>query len=88
MTRTQAEQLRDLIHREDERCEVTSYRQEGDVTSLDVVDTRTGIPFVIHNLQEWSDRLDAARAMAAAFDDVDAAAEARQFGTAYAGPYR
>jgi len=64
MNHREAQRLARRIEREDPRCHVTGTRRyEGSSYALDVVDTRTGIPFVVNSPEDWDDRVRAAKAL-------------------------
>lgn len=56
-TWTRAKSLAKRIERDDPQCHVQSYRSYGSGGyGLNVVDTRTGIAFVVDSLADWQER--------------------------------
>lgn len=58
MTKTEANRLSKIITRTSPHCRIDGLRKwGGDGYELDVVDTTTGVPFVVSDRGEWLDRL-------------------------------
>jgi chlorite dismutase len=59
MNKRTAELLGGQIERDDPKCQVTGVRSYGeDSYALDVVDTRTGVSFVVNSVEQWTARMD------------------------------
>ncbi len=70
MNRKQAEGLARHIETDDPGCTVTGYRKQNGAVHIEVVDTRTGYPFVISSEGDWSGRVEDSAEMIAWLDAV------------------
>lgn len=58
MTRNTATQLSKQIATDAPACRVTGLRDHGGNSyALSVTDTRTGVQFTVHSLEEWQERV-------------------------------
>jgi chlorite dismutase len=59
MNKRTVELLGGQIERDDPKCQVTGVRSYGKGSyGLDVVDTRTGVSFVVNSAEQWTVRMD------------------------------
>lgn len=57
MTKQEARRLAKEINQRQGVCLTGLRRYEGDNYAVDAVDTRTGIPFVVHSSEAWVERV-------------------------------
>jgi hypothetical protein len=58
MNKRTAEQVTKQIERDDPKCQVTGLRSYGRGSyGVDVIDTRTGVSFVVNSADQWGTRM-------------------------------